>query len=250
MRCRALSSTRNDGSPTPGGWPGAGHCAHHPWRVIGSWLGVFVVLIGSERRLPRQADQRLQDPGPDIQKATDLINAKFGAPEGRRASGRHRRAGRESGSTRPSRQAAIAQDARPPAPPRSDARRGPDQDVAAIADPLASELDQRLRERPRSRTSTSSTTRPASSCRAAASSTLEDQLRSIGEHGGHPGRVHRGGGERAADDQGSATSSACSPAFVILMVLFRALGADRDPAAVRDRGGARRRSCCCSWRPG
>src|SRR5437762_13185113 len=60
----------------------AGHCARHPWRVIGTWLGIVVVLIGLIVAFHGTLVNEFKVPGTDFQKATDLINAKFGAQKG------------------------------------------------------------------------------------------------------------------------------------------------------------------------
>ncbi|MDX6545411.1 MAG: putative drug exporter of the superfamily, partial [Gaiellales bacterium] len=60
----------------------AGQCARHPWRVIGIWLGVVVLLIGLNVAFHGTLVNEFKVPGTDFQKATDLINAKFGAQKG------------------------------------------------------------------------------------------------------------------------------------------------------------------------
>ncbi len=60
----------------------AGHCAHHPWRVVLAWLGIVVVLIGLNTAFHGKLVNDFKIPGSDTQKATDLINAKFGGERG------------------------------------------------------------------------------------------------------------------------------------------------------------------------
>src|SRR2546421_3994291 len=60
----------------------ASHFAHHPWRVISSWIGIFVVLIGLNAAFHGKLINDFNIPGSDVQKATDLINAKFGGQKG------------------------------------------------------------------------------------------------------------------------------------------------------------------------
>src|SRR5437764_8225318 len=60
----------------------AGHCARHPWRVIGSWFGIVVLLIGLNVAFHGTLVNEFKVPGTDFQKATDLIDAKFGAQKG------------------------------------------------------------------------------------------------------------------------------------------------------------------------
>jgi putative drug exporter of the RND superfamily len=60
----------------------AGTCARHPWRVIGSWVVIIVALIGLNAAFHGELINDFKVPGTDFQKATDLINAKFGAQKG------------------------------------------------------------------------------------------------------------------------------------------------------------------------
>jgi putative drug exporter of the RND superfamily len=60
----------------------AGHFAHHPWRVIFTWIGVMVVLIGLNAAFHGTLINDFKLPGTDVQKATDLINAKFPVQQG------------------------------------------------------------------------------------------------------------------------------------------------------------------------
>ena len=60
----------------------AGHCAHHPWRVISTWLAIFVVLAGLNAAFHGTLINDFNIPGSDVQKATNLINAKFGGQKG------------------------------------------------------------------------------------------------------------------------------------------------------------------------
>jgi RND superfamily putative drug exporter len=60
----------------------AGHCARHPWRVIFTWIGVFVVLIGMNAAFHGKLINDFKIPGSDTQKAIDLIKAKFGSEKG------------------------------------------------------------------------------------------------------------------------------------------------------------------------
>jgi RND superfamily putative drug exporter len=60
----------------------AGHCARHPWRVVLTWLGVVAALIVLNIAFHGTLVNEFKVPGTDFQKATDLINAKFGAQKG------------------------------------------------------------------------------------------------------------------------------------------------------------------------
>ena len=52
-------------------------CATHPWRVVGSWVGIIVVLIALVSSVGGELRDKFEIPGSDTQKATDLIEAKF-----------------------------------------------------------------------------------------------------------------------------------------------------------------------------
>src|SRR5450631_3665100 len=60
----------------------AGHCARHPKRVVFTWVGIFVVLIGLNAAFHGKLINDFKIPGSDTQKATDLITAKFGGEKG------------------------------------------------------------------------------------------------------------------------------------------------------------------------
>jgi RND superfamily putative drug exporter len=60
----------------------AGACARHPWRVVGGWAAVFVLLIGLNAAFHGKLINDFKIPGSDTQRATDLITAKFGAQKG------------------------------------------------------------------------------------------------------------------------------------------------------------------------
>src|SRR5437764_7188695 len=60
----------------------AGACARRPWRVIGGWLGIVVLLIGLNAAFHGKLINDFKIPGSDTQKATDLIDAKFGGQKG------------------------------------------------------------------------------------------------------------------------------------------------------------------------
>ena len=74
----------------------ARRCATHPWRVLGTWLGIIVVLIALVSTVGGSLRDEFEIPGSDTQKATDLIeksftseqgavlNIVFAAPEGQR----------------------------------------------------------------------------------------------------------------------------------------------------------------------
>ncbi len=59
-----------------------GACAAHPWRVVATWLTAVLLLIVLNVAFPGKLVNEFKVPGTDFQKATDLINAKFGGQKG------------------------------------------------------------------------------------------------------------------------------------------------------------------------
>jgi RND superfamily putative drug exporter len=57
-------------------------CAQHPWRVVGGWVVVIIALVGLNVAYHGTLVNDFKVPGTDFQKATDLINAKFGGEKG------------------------------------------------------------------------------------------------------------------------------------------------------------------------
>ncbi len=47
--------------------------ARHPWRMIGAWLLVAIVLIGASSAVGRELDDTFAAPGLDSQDALDLL---------------------------------------------------------------------------------------------------------------------------------------------------------------------------------
>ena len=199
----------------------AGGCARHPWRVVGGWIGVFVVLIGLNAAFHGKLINDFKIPGSDTQKATDLITAKFGgqkgaalrvvvaAPAGQRA----RHAAQRAAAIR--KMLAAAQRV------AAQARRGPE-GRRRRSRARSSRARTSSRTTGRSRSSTSSTTRPASSCRAPASS----RSRTSCARSATPAGIQvefTGEAESAPPTQGLSDIIGLLAAFVILMVLFRAL---------------------------
>jgi RND superfamily putative drug exporter len=87
-------------------------CATHPWRVVGSWIGIVVVLILLVGTVGGSLRDEFEIPGSDTQRATDLIeeefaseqggvlNLVFAAPEGERLDTPERRAAIEAAIAR------------------------------------------------------------------------------------------------------------------------------------------------------
>src|SRR5687768_5976788 len=87
-------------------------CATHPWRVVGGWIGILIVLIALVATVGGSLRDEFEIPGSDAQKATDLIEAEFqteqggvlnvvfAAPPGERLDTPERRAAVEAAVTR------------------------------------------------------------------------------------------------------------------------------------------------------
>jgi putative drug exporter of the RND superfamily len=87
-------------------------CATHPWRVVGGWIGIVVVLILLVGTVGGSLRDEFEIPGSDTQRATDLIeeefaseqggvlNLVFAAPEGERLDTPERRAAIEAAIAR------------------------------------------------------------------------------------------------------------------------------------------------------
>jgi putative drug exporter of the RND superfamily len=57
-------------------------CATHPWRVIGAWIGIVVLLIVLVGTVGGGLRDEFEIPGSDTQKATDLIESEFASEQG------------------------------------------------------------------------------------------------------------------------------------------------------------------------
>jgi RND superfamily putative drug exporter len=57
-------------------------CASHPWRVVGAWVGIIVLLVLTVATFGGSLRDEFEIPGSDTQKATDLIEAEFASEEG------------------------------------------------------------------------------------------------------------------------------------------------------------------------
>ena len=60
----------------------ARRCATHPWRVVGSWIGIILVLIVLVATIGGSLRDKFEIPGSDTQRATDLIKAEFPSKQG------------------------------------------------------------------------------------------------------------------------------------------------------------------------
>src|ERR687897_872270 len=57
-------------------------CATRPWRVVGGWIGIVVLLIASVGAFGGQLRDEYGIPGSDTQRATDLIESEFASEQG------------------------------------------------------------------------------------------------------------------------------------------------------------------------
>jgi putative drug exporter of the RND superfamily len=57
-------------------------CATHPWRVVGAWGGILVVLIVLVSAFGGGLKDEFEIPGSDTQRATDLIKEEFAEEQG------------------------------------------------------------------------------------------------------------------------------------------------------------------------
>src|ERR671914_182874 len=57
-------------------------CASHPWRVVGGWIGIVVLLVVLVSTVGGSLKDEFEIPGSDTQKATDLIEAEFAEEQG------------------------------------------------------------------------------------------------------------------------------------------------------------------------
>jgi putative drug exporter of the RND superfamily len=57
-------------------------CATHPWRVVGGWIGIVVLLIVLVGTVGGSLKDEFEIPGSDTQKGTDLIESEFASEQG------------------------------------------------------------------------------------------------------------------------------------------------------------------------
>jgi putative drug exporter of the RND superfamily len=197
----------------------AGACARHPWRVVGGWLGVVVALIALNAAFHGKLINDFKIPGSDTQKATDLITAKFGghkgaalrvvvaSKDGRRLdSPAHAAAIKKMLATSHDSQRQLAENPK---------------DIADVTSPLAAGSDQLAGSGKVAFFDVQYDKNGFQLPRSGITS-LEDQLRAIGDPAGLQ-LEFTGEAESAPPTQGLSDIIGLVAAFVILMVLFRAL---------------------------
>jgi putative drug exporter of the RND superfamily len=57
-------------------------CATHPWRVVGVWLGIIVLLVFTVATFGGSLRDEFEIPGSDAQKGIDLIESEFASEQG------------------------------------------------------------------------------------------------------------------------------------------------------------------------
>jgi RND superfamily putative drug exporter len=196
----------------------AGACARRPWRVVGGWIGVVVVLIGLNAAFHGKLINDFKIPGSDTQKATDLIKAKFGsekgaalrvvlaAPTGQRLD-------------TPSRSSAIRKMIAAGRTSQRDLAENP-KDTSAITNPL-SDRDQ-LSDNGRVAFFDVQYDKTGFELSRSGVVKAEDHLRTIGDSVGMQVEF-TGEAENAPPTQGISDLVGLLAAFVILLILFRAL---------------------------
>jgi putative drug exporter of the RND superfamily len=197
----------------------AGACARRPWRVVGGWAFVFVALIGLNVAFHGKLINDFKIPGSDTQRATDLITAKFGAQKGAALrvvvsapAGQRLDSAQNEGSIRKLLAAAGASQKTLDEHPK---------DVAAITSPLESGSSQ-LSKSGQVAYFDVQYDRTGFELPRSGVVNAEDQLRSIADTAGLQVEF-TGEAESAPPTQGISDIIGLLVAFVILMVLFRAL---------------------------
>ena len=197
----------------------AGNCARHPWRVIGTWFAVVIALVGLNVAFHGTLVNEFKVPGTDFQKATDLINAKFGAQKGAPLRVVIAAPVGETVST-PDRQAAIATmvEQADAAVRKLDENK---KNATAIADPLASDSNQ-VSDSGRVAYFDAQFDRTGFELPRGGIVDLEDQLKQTGEQAGLQVAFTGDAESPPPEDQLSIVLGLLA-GFVILLVLFRAL---------------------------
>jgi RND superfamily putative drug exporter len=57
-------------------------CAAHPWRVVGIWVAIILVLFAAMTAFGGDLEDKFEIPGSETQRATDLVEAEFAEEQG------------------------------------------------------------------------------------------------------------------------------------------------------------------------
>jgi RND superfamily putative drug exporter len=196
----------------------AGACARRPWRVVGGWLAAFVLLIALNAAFHGHLINDFKIPGSDTQKATDLIDAKFGGQKGAALRVVVAAPPGEQLNT-PDRKAAIDKMLATSKTGQRDLAQDP-KDVSAITSPFSD--SNQLSDDKRVAFFDVQFDRTGFELPRSGVVNIEDQLRAIGNPAGLQVEF-TGEAESAPPTQGISDIIGLLAAFVILMVLFRAL---------------------------
>jgi RND superfamily putative drug exporter len=196
-----------------------GACAHNPWRVIAGWLSVFVLLIGLNVAFHGKLINDFKIPGSDTQRATDLITAKFGAQKG--AALRVVVAAPAGARLNSAKDAAAVKKMLAAGTTSQRSLDEHPKDVSAITSPLAAKST-RLSKSGQVAYFDVQYDRTGFDLPRSGVVAAETQLRSIAAAAGLQVEF-TGEAENAPPTQGSSDIIGLLAAFVILMVLFRAL---------------------------
>ena len=199
----------------------AGHFARHPWRVIFSWIGIFVVLIGLNVAFHGTLINDFNLPGYRRAAGDRPDQRQVPRPEGRGAA---RGRGRAAGPA-----ARHASAAEPPssrcsrrAPPRSSSLDFHAKDVSHEHQPAGEGRASALEGRPDRLLRRPVRQDRVPAARARASSTSRTRSRPSASKAGIDAQF-TGEAENAPPTQGLSDIIGLIAAFIILMILFRAL---------------------------
>jgi RND superfamily putative drug exporter len=198
----------------------AARCARHPWRVVGSWFGILIALIALNVAFHGTLVNDFNIPGSDVQKATDLINAKFGGQKG--AALRVVVAAPPGQTlTTPARTEAIGRMLQAATASQRSLDENP-KDVSAVTDIASASGKHQISNDGRIGFYDVQFDKTGFQLPRAGVVNLENQLRKIGQQAGMQVEF-TGDAENAPPTQGLSDIIGLVAAFIILIVLFRAL---------------------------
>ncbi|MFN8123157.1 MAG: MMPL family transporter [Thermoleophilia bacterium] len=196
-----------------------GHFARHPWRTVATWIVILIGLIALNAALGGKLKDDFKVPGTDFQAATDLIQAKFGgqsgaalrvvvaAPEGERLD-------------TPERKAAIAKMVQISSDAQKTINENP-ADSVQVPDPLQKNSTT-VSDDGRIAFFDVQFDRQAFDLERSDIVDLEDAIQAAGATAGVQAEF-TGEAEQAPPEQGASELLGFAAAFVVLLVLFRAL---------------------------